>query len=965
MAETIKGINVVIGAETTGLSSALSDVTKKSKDIQSELKQVEKLLKLDPTNTDLLAQKQKLLSDAVANTKEKLDRLKDAQAQVNDQFAKGEISEGQYRAFQRELASTEEKLNSLQTELGKTKLNLDQIGKSMQEAGKSISDAGGTLSKGLTVPLAAAGGVSLKVASDFESAFAGVRKTVDATEEEFAAFKQGIRDMANTMPQAATEIAGVAEAAGQLGIKNDAILGFTKTMVNMGVATNMSSEDAAMSLARLATITQMNQQDFDRLGATIVGLGNNLAATESEIVEMGLRIAGAGNVVGMSEAQILSFSGALAAVGINAEAGGSAFSKLMIDMANEVATGGKKLDGFAKVAGVSAADFSKSFKNDAAGAIVSFIEGLGKIDKAGGNVFGTLEDLGLSEIRLRDALLRASGAGDLFRNALELGSQAWEENSALTNEAEQRYATFESRLQIMWNRLKDVAITLGDALIPAMEKAMEAAMPLINALAKMVVWFAQLDPGIQLTIITIAALAAALGPALIIIGKLVTVVGSIISAFSALSGAITAAGGVIAVLTGPIGITIAAIAALAAAAYLIYDNWEPIKQFLIDLWAGIVNTTSAAWEAIKSGLTAAWDAVSGTTKRVYNDIASYLTGLWNGIVGFLTTTWDAIKSMARTSFEAVVNVVRPIMDGFKTYFSGLWDMIKNIFAGALLLLIDLVLGDFESLSSDAKAIWNNLKEAFRKMWDGIGQVFSSALGLIGSALSAAWGSIRSTADTAWKGIKTVISSIISATVDWIKEAWNGMLNWFRELPGKLYTIGSDMFNRMLDAVVNTIGTVKDAIVEGISSAIDWIKGLPSEMMQLGKDMIQGMVNGISSMAGKVKDKVSEIVTAIPDKIRDFLGIHSPSRVLMQLGEYAGEGLALGLQNSVADVRRQTAEMAQAAVPKMQSAGTTGGYGEGAGSGSANIIVELDGYTIAQAVGQPLVDLIRVKTGIRI
>lgn len=362
----------------------------------------------------------------------------------------------------------------------------------------------------LTGALAVGLGSTIRTAMEFESAFAGVRKTVDASEKEFAALNQGIRDMAKTMPQSHEEIAKVAEVAGQLGIKKDDILKFTRTMVDMGVATNMSSEDAATSLARLANITQMPMEQIDRLGATVVHLGNNLAATEEEIVTMGLRIAGAGHQVNMTEDQILSFAGALAAVGIKAEAGGTAISRVMLQMQTDVAEGGKKLDTFAKVAGMSSKQFKKAFEKDAATAILAFIEGLGKMKKDGKNVVPVLKDLSLNEIRVRDALLRASGAGDLFRKSLKLGSKAWKENSALTKEAQERYKTAASQMKIFRNRINDTKITLANAFIPTLLKMLRASQPVIDGLEAMAEWFNNLNPTTQEAIGIFAAVTGGL-----------------------------------------------------------------------------------------------------------------------------------------------------------------------------------------------------------------------------------------------------------------------------------------------------------------------------------------------------------------------------------------------------------------------------------------------------------------------
>lgn len=410
---------------------------------------------------------------------------------------------------------------------------LDQLDKDLDRARDSVDKRLGGMSRhfdklgrqltvGLTVPIVGIGVAAVASSIQFESAFAGVEKTVNASEQELAKLRQGIRDMAKEVPATREEIAGVAEAAGQLGIQTPNILKFTRTMVDLGESTNLSATDAATALARLANITQLPQTEFDRLGSTVVALGNNFATTESEIVEMSLRIAGAGKQVGLTEAEILSFAAALSSVGIEAQAGGSAISRVMIDIQSAVAGGGEELEQFARVAGMSADQFRTKFQTDAAGAIVAFITGLRRIGDEGGNVTGTLDSLGLSELRVRDALLRAAGAGDLFSDAIKLGSEAWRENTALTDEAAKRYETTEARLEIMRNRLTDVALTLGDALVPMLMAALSAGEPFLDVLAKLAEGFAGLPQPVQMVIVGFFGLVAAIGPVLMITAKLIT-----------------------------------------------------------------------------------------------------------------------------------------------------------------------------------------------------------------------------------------------------------------------------------------------------------------------------------------------------------------------------------------------------------------------------------------------------------
>jgi TP901 family phage tail tape measure protein len=333
-------------------------------------------------------------------------------------------------------------------------------------------------------------GLAAREAIQFESSFAEVQKSVKGTDDQLAQLQTRLRELAageKAIPVDVNQLNAIAASAGQLGIQTPAILGFTRVVGDLGVATNLAGEEGASSLAKIANITQMNQANFDRLGSTIVALGNDGASTEKDIAQMGLRIAGAGHQIGLSEAEILGFANALSSVGIEAESGGSAISRVFINIDKAARGGGDALTNFARVSGMTADEFQKKFKQDAAGAITSFIEGLGKIQKSGGDVFGTLDKLGLGEIRVRDALLRTAGAGDLLSNSLRVGEKAWADNNALTIEAEKRYKTTASQIQIVENRSRELAIASSDALLPALTDIIKATSGAFK-------WFHDLSP---------------------------------------------------------------------------------------------------------------------------------------------------------------------------------------------------------------------------------------------------------------------------------------------------------------------------------------------------------------------------------------------------------------------------------------------------------------------------------------
>lgn len=411
------------------------------------------------------------------------------------------------------------KLDTFKSEMNKATAyataKASEITRSMQKANKvadNMASFGKKATLGVTLPIAAASAGVFKFAKDYESAFAGVRKTTDATEAEYQKLSKGIRQMSKEMPASAVSIAQVAEAAGQLGIKKEDILKFSKTMVDLGVATNLTATEAATSLARFSNIMGTSADNVDRLGSTIVHLGNNTATTEREIVEMGLRLAGAGKQVGLTEAQVLGLAAAMSSVGIEAEMGGSAMSKLLIKMKLATTQGGKALEEFASASGVSASKFKQAFEQDASQALLMFLKGLKNASAQGKSAIEILDEMDISEVRLRDTILRAAESNEKFGETLNIANQGWRENTALQKEAQQRYKTTESQLQIAKNKLIDIAITLGTNFLPKVNQV-------LNVVGKFADTLNNMSPTMQSVVGWTALAAASIGPLTFGVGK--------------------------------------------------------------------------------------------------------------------------------------------------------------------------------------------------------------------------------------------------------------------------------------------------------------------------------------------------------------------------------------------------------------------------------------------------------------
>ncbi len=694
--------------------------------------------------------------------------------------------------------------------------------------------------RGLMVTGAALAGVtvlSVKAAMDWQSAWAGVTKTVDGTPEQLARVEEGLRGLTSVLPASHEEIAAVAEAAGQLGIKTGNVVAFTKTMIDLGETTNLSANEAATSLARFVNIMGTSQSKVSNLGSALVGLGNNYATTEREIMEMSMRLAGAGKQIGLSEGQVLGLSTALSSVGIEAEAGGSAMSKVMIDIAANVESGGAKLEKFADAAGMSAQQFADQWRSDPAAALAAFVKGLSNAESQGKSTLGILADLGITEVRMRDALLRSSAAADQFADAMAMGNSEFAKNNALTDEAAKRYETVESKLRIAGNAIRDAAIDFGEVFLPAVSGAAEGIAEFANFMGGLP------DPvqGV-VGVLTGAtgAIALAGGAALLAVPKFAAFkIGLEVltgTAFSFKGGLQS----VVRFMTGPWGVALVASAALMATYNRIVEEGIPSQAEI----ANKIATTADATEKLSSAiattpkLTTFLPSLDENTKAMLDDLPALLDQAAeaqdNWFVGLMKSStasdhaFDALKRYgealgtlavtdmpaAQTGFTELVNAYELTDDQAQVLLDKM-PMLKDAFTDLAREqgiavdsseFMEMVLGRLPQPMDDTAAALAEMQqeadEAARSLDDtaqALVMIANSALAM-GDAKDRALSSVNSLTEAA---------KAEGAALDGTNDASIRLRNALREVEGAHRTSA--------EAIINNGGTLEQATAE-------WEKG---------------------------------------------------------------------------------------------------------------------------------------------
>lgn len=590
MAEKL-GIDIEFRGTTVKLDDNLNYINKNIKNLKKDIKALDKDFKLE-LNADTLKKNIETVTYALAESEKaaelfnkEIEKINvDGYTYLNEEGKEVIVTAEEARVKMTQFTASldaqnvvTKELKKKYDELNRALQNLDTLKsiESLKTLRNELKTTGeifttfGKAFKGISTLSTAALGGAFTAAKDFESAFTGVMKTVDETATTtYDDIEKSIRKMAQTLPSSTTEIAGIMEIAGQLGVQADNLEKFTKVIIDLGNATNIVGQEGATQIAQFYNIMKGDLDTVDRFGAALTHLGNNSATTEAEILRMATNIAGVGASLSITEQDILGLATGLASVGISAEKGGSAISNILLKIAREVETNGKQLEAWAGVAGMSADSFKEAWNENTVSAFFKVLEGIGTLEDENSSLIQVLDDVNVKNIRQIDTISRLANSYDNLDKYLVMSNDAWNENSALTNEANRRYGTVESQIQVLKNNLTELAIGLGKSLLPVVKDIIGVVSPLVNGLSN---WISK-NTGL---VSSFLMMTAAISPLLTTVGKFYSGTANVVTAIIKIQEASVSASPAISGLAKVIGlgtkagIVGAAVAATAALGYLL------------------------------------------------------------------------------------------------------------------------------------------------------------------------------------------------------------------------------------------------------------------------------------------------------------------------------------------------------------------------------------------------------------
>ena len=833
MAGRIQGITVEIGGDTTKLQTALKGVNTEIRNTQSQLRDVEKLLKLDPGNTELLAQKHRLLGDAVKETKEKLETLKMAAEQAEQALKDGTISQEQYDGLQREIVETEQKLKSLEEQAKQSGTALQEIaakGENLKTVGDNATNVGKKFMP-VTAGVAGLGTAAVKTAADFDSAMSKVAAVSNATGSDLEALRDKAREMGEKTKFSASEAAEAMNYMAMAGWKTEDMISGIEGVMNLAAA---SGEDLATTsdiVTDALTAFGLTAKESGHFADVLAAASSNANTNVSMMGETFKYCAPIAGSLGFSVEDTAEAIGLMANAGIKSTQAGTSLRTIMNNLSGDVKICGASI-GEVTVA-TTKADGSMRDLSDILADCRTAFSGLSESEKA-----AAAESLVGKNAMSGFLALMNAGEADINK----LSSAIDNCDGSAASMAETMNDNLAGQLQILKSQLEELAISFGELLMPAIRT-------IVGWIQNFVDWLNSMDEGTRKVIVTIALVAAAIGPILIVVGKVISAVGTIMTLVPKLAGVINAAKGAFAAFNAacaanPYVLIIAAIVALVAAFIYLWNNCEEFRQFWIDLWESIKENAIAVWEALKAFFQAAWEAIKTMATAVWNAIKHFFAGLWEGIKNVFTTVVNAISTFLTTAWNAIKNTVTNVWNGIKTAITTVLNAIKS---GVTTV--------WNGIKNTITTIVNAIKNAVTTAWNNIKSVVSNAAGAIKNAVSNAFNEMLN-------GIKKISGNIYGA----VKGGFDKAVSFIKGLASQAFHWGADFIGGIVNGIKSMIGKVGDAVSSVANKIRSFLhfsvpdEGPLTDYESWMPDFIGGLAKGIEKSRGMIENAMNGVTS---------------------------------------------------------------------------------------------------------